>query len=282
VLLFLPQVNQALSNTGAYLVGGRAWQTTPHLLSPLTTIFYLVFAHRSPIWLAPVGLFLTLAALLLTFWDSRRRSKSERYTELSLWFSLLVPIVIVLVISWLIKPIYLERSFAIALPALILLLARGATAAPRGSPTPYLVIALAFLLIVTLVVNVVTPDPVKPPIREAVQVVEASFIDGDVSLHLQDASCIPALWYTPEIPHWLAQQGHAWALPDDHRLFGGDVVKWQTAVTGADRLWLTVMPGYNNPEQEAVHQAIETAYPQLMVKDWGEIQLYLYDLRGVK
>ncbi|MBN1993541.1 MAG: glycosyltransferase family 39 protein [Anaerolineae bacterium] len=281
-LFFLPQVNQALNNTGAYLVGGRAWQTTPHLLSPLTTVFYLVFAHRSPVWLAPIGLFLTLAALLLIFWDGRRRARLERYNELALWFSLLAPIVIVLVISWLIKPIYLERSFAIASPALILLLARGVTAAPKGSPTPYLVIVLVFTFIITLAANVVTPDPAKPPIREAAQMVETGFMEGDVSLHLQDASCIPALWYTPEIPHWLADQGNDWALPEDHRLFGGDVVEWQTAVTGANRLWLTVMPGYNGPEQEAVHQAIEAAYPRLSVKDWGEIQLYLYNLRGVK
>jgi len=43
-----------------------------------------------------------------------------------------------------------------------------------------------------------------------------------------------------------------------------------------------VMPGYNGPEQEAVHQAIEAAYPRLMMKDWGAVQLYLYDLRGAE
>jgi hypothetical protein len=52
---------------------------------------------------------------------------------------------------------------------------------------------------------------------------------------------------------------------------------------GADRLWLTVMPGYNGTtEQVAVRQAIEATYPQLMVEDWDSVQLYLYDLRGAK
>jgi uncharacterized membrane protein len=279
-LLFLPQLGQALNNTDAYLVGGRAWQAVPHLLSPLTTIFYLVFVHRSPIWLAPVGLFLTLAALLLTLWDSRRRLKSEGSPEPALWFSLIIPIIIVVIISWLIQPIYLERSFAISSPALILLLARGVTAAPRGSPTPYLVIVLVIPVIITLVVHVITPDPAKPPIREVTRMIQAEFTIGDVSLHLQDASLMPAAWYTPEISHLLAQGGLAWALPEDHRLFGGDVVEWQIAAAGADRLWLTVMPGYNSSEQETIFQIIDATYPRLLAKDWGEIQLYLYDLRG--
>jgi len=281
-LLFLPQVNQALTNTGAYLVGGRAWQSSPHLLSPLTTIFYLVFAHRSPIWLAAIGMFLTLAILFLTFWDSRRRSKQERKIEAALWFSLVIPILIVLIISWLVKPIYLERSFAVSSPALILLLVLGFTAAPRGSPTPYLVGVLVIAVLITLVAHITTPDPAKPPIREAAYQLDAAFVPGDVSLHLQDASLAPAVWYTPDKSHILEQQGLAWLLPADHRLLGGDVLDWQTAVKDADRLWLTVMPGYNGPEQEAVHQAIEAAYPRLMMKDWGAVQLYLYDLRGAE
>ena len=281
-LLFLPQLNQALNNTGAYLVGGRAWQTSPHFLSPLTTIFYLLFAHRSPIWLVPLSLFLTLAILLLTFWDGRRRSKSEQRIEAVLWFSLAIPILLVLTISWLIKPIYLERSFAISSPALILLLVRGATAAPKGSPTPYLVGTLMIPIIITLATHITTPDPAKPPVREAVQEIATDFVPGDVSLHLQDASLAPAVWYLPDQPHILERQGLAWLLPSDHRFLGGDVLDWQTAVKDADRLWLTVMPGYNGPEQEAVFGEINSTYPRLMFKDWGAVQLYLYDLRGAE
>jgi hypothetical protein len=112
--------------------------------------------------------------------------------------------------------------------------------------------------------------------------IQQNFKSQDVSLHLQDASTVPALWYTPEIPHLLEQDGNAWVLPQDRRRFGGDMVDWQTGVQNADRLWLTVMPGYTGPEQETVFEAIDSAYPRLMMKDWGAIQLYLYDLRGPK
>jgi hypothetical protein len=90
------------------------------------------------------------------------------------------------------------------------------------------------------------------------------------------------VWYAPGVPHVLEQQGLAWILPSDHRLFGGDVLDWQVAIEDANRLWLTVMPGYNGPEQEAVYETIESTYPRLMTEDWGPVQLYLYDLQGAK
>ncbi|MDH4136295.1 MAG: glycosyltransferase family 39 protein [Anaerolineae bacterium] len=279
-LLFLPQARQALVRTGAYL-DGVAWQASPSILSPLTTIYYLLFGHRAPIWLVPIGLFLTLAVLSLTLWEGRSRPEPGRRSEVALWFSLVIPIAIVMLISWLIRPIYLERSFTVTSPALVLLLARGATATPRRSPTPYLAALLAVPVIVTLVASVVTPDPARPPVREASRMVEAGFVSGDVSLHLQDASCMSALWYAPDVPHLLADvPGAAWTIASTHRLFGGDVVDWPSALAGANRLWLTVMPGYNGPEQVAVHQTIASTYPRLAMEDMGAVQLYLYDLQA--
>ena len=279
LLLFLPQLKQALARTEAYL-GNEAWQAVPSILSPLTTVYYLLFAHRTPIWIAPISLFLTLAVLVLILWESRRRVKSGQGFELALWMSLLVPIVVVAIISWISsRSIYVERSFAVASPALVLLLARGSIAAPKWSPTPYLTALLILPILVTLWANVLAPDPAKPPVREAVLMVETGFKSGDVSLHLQDASGIPALWYTSDVPHLLADvPGAAFIFASTHRLFGGDVVEWQTALVNADRLWLTVMPGYAGPEQIAVLETIEAAYPRLMMRDWGAVQLYLYDL----
>lgn len=281
-LLFLPQLQQALTRTGAYL-GGVAWQASPHALSPLTTLYYLLFAHRSPVWVFPIGLFLMLTALILTPWESRRRPQPERQLELVLWFSIVTPIAAVLLISWLVRPIYLERSFAVSSPALVLLLTHGAMAAPRRSPTPHLAGLLIIPVAATLLAHLATPDPAKPPLREAAQTLAVNFAPGDASLHLQDASFMPATWYAPQTPHFLVNvPGAAWTVAQTHRLFGGDVVEWQTAVAGANRLWLTVMPGYTGPEQQAAFQQIDARYPRLNMWDWGAVQLYLYDLQGSK
>jgi mannosyltransferase len=282
VLLFLPQIRQAVARTTAYL-GGLAWQSTPSLLSPLTTIYYLLFGHRSPFWLVPVGLFLALAILLLTLWESRQRPREQRPFEIALWLSLLVPIGLVMLISWFIHPIYLERSFAIAAPALLLLLARGAAGAPRRSPTPYLAALLTVPIAVTLVASGLIPDPAKPPVRQAALAIEANWRDGDASLHLQDASGMPALWYTPEIPHQVVNlPGATWTTAETHPLFGGDVSDWQTPLSSADRLWLTVMPAQEDQGRAAVHRAIESRYQLLMGQDWGDVQVYLYDLQNTE
>lgn len=278
-LLFLPQARQALTRTTTYL-GGEAWQSAPSILSPLTTIYYLLFGHRAPIWVVPIALFLLLAILILTGWESRRRAPQPHHFELALWLSLLTPLITVMAISLLSpRSIYVERSFAVTSPALILLLARGSTAAPKLSPTPYLMAALLLPVVVTLATHYHTPDPAKPPIRTAMQTIEAGFAAGDVSLHLQEASGLPALWYTSIPQKVIGAPGATFTGPTTHHLFGGDVVDWQEAIAGADRLWLTVMPGYTGDAQTAVQKAIEQTYPQVMMEDWGSIQVYLYDLK---
>ncbi|MEM7034262.1 MAG: hypothetical protein AAF629_32265, partial [Chloroflexota bacterium] len=281
-LLFLPQLTQALSRTSAYF-GGVAWQGTPHPLSPLTTIYYLLFAHRTPVWLVPMALFLTLALLLLTLWEARRRSGKSKQYEVALWFSIVMPIIIVITLSWLIRPVYLERSFAISAPALILLLARGLHAAPRKSPTPYLAGLLGICIVVTLGISWVTEDPAKPPVRQAVDIMKMNFATGDASLHLHDSSFMPAAWYAPNIEHLLVDvPASAFTIVETHRLFGGDVVNWSAAVANSDRLWLMVLPKFTGTQQNAIHQRIAEKYPQVMVHDWGTVQLYLYDLQGAQ
>ncbi|MCB0208392.1 MAG: glycosyltransferase family 39 protein [Anaerolineae bacterium] len=278
-LLFLPQATQALTRTTTYL-GGEAWQAAPSILSPLTTIYYLLFGHRAPIWVVPIALFLLLAILILTAWESRRRASQPHRFELALWLSLLTPLVTVMTISLLSpRSIYVERSFAVTSPALILLLARGSTAAPKISPTPYFLTALLFPVVVTLVTHYTTPDPAKPPIRTAVQTIESGFAPGDVSLHLQEASGLPALWYTAIPQKVIDVPGATFTGPTTHRLFGGDIVDWREATADADRLWLTVMPGYVDEAQLDLQKTLDQTYPHVMMADWGSIQLYLYDLK---
>lgn len=284
-VLFLPQVSRALARTGDFL-GAEAWQTVPNLLSPLTTLYYLIFAHRSPVWIAPVGLFLVLLILTFALVDLRRRHADDgRPFEIALWGCVILPIVGVAIISVLApQSIYVERSFGVSTPALILIMARGFVAAPRLSPTPVLMVALVIPVAITLGAHYVTPDPAKPPVREATQVISAGFEAGDVSLHLQDASCIPALWYADDITHTLVDVAGArliFAPIQPSELFGGAVQDWDTAIEGKQRLWLTVMPGYiGDPAQQALFERVEATYPRLDSWDWGSVQVYLYDLQG--
>ncbi len=281
-LLFLPQLNQALTRTSHYL-GGDAWQRAPNILSPLTTLYYLLFAHRTPFpfVLVPLGLFVMLAMLALRLWDSRRSSVAEQSTELALWLCLFVPMAAVMLISWSIRSIYLERSFAIGTPALTLLLARSVTAAPRWSPSPLLAGVLVILLAITLVAHYLTPDPAKPPHRAVAITLTKNFAPGDVSLHLHDASLMPATCYLPQIPQLLADAPQAMLIGrPTHQAFGEPIVTWQTAIRKTNRLWLTVMPKHNGAAQVAILQTMESTYPLMEKRDFGAVQLYLYEVRS--
>jgi hypothetical protein len=217
-------------------------------------------------------------------WESRKRFSETHRFELALWLSLLMPIAVVALISWFSpRSIYVERSFAVVSPALVLIFARGTIAAPRWSPTPYLLALLFLPIIVTLTNHITTPDPAKPPVREMAQVIATNFAPGDVSLHLQDASAIPALWYIPHEPQFLIDvPGSRFIFAATHRLFGGDVVTWQSELIDSKRLWLTVMPRFVGPQQKIVFEEIERSYPRLKMWDWESVQLYLYDLQETK
>ena len=279
-LLFIPQSSQAISRTTAYLTT-VSWQSSPHILSPLITLYYLMFVHRTP-WpqlMVSIGLFLLILILTLILWENRRRKSGyQQRLERALWLILVVPMVIVLLISWLIRPIYLDRSFAIASPALIMLLAWGTIAAPRRSPTPYLMVGLILTMLITLSTHYLTPDPAKPPLREAAYAIAEGFAPNDVSLHLQNASYIPALWYTPDIPHQqIDVSGAFFTSPEAQYALGGQVVEWQIALTDTHRFWLTVMPGYMDTEQETIKQEIEATYSLIRVIKFEQIELYLYE-----
>ncbi|MFL7794400.1 MAG: glycosyltransferase family 39 protein, partial [Anaerolineae bacterium] len=201
-LAFLPQVVQFLHQTGDYLGGEMAWQARPHPLSPLTTLEYLLFGHSTSevIWwwgvrVAAVLLVVAVVALEL----ARRRDRAWRRWGTLLLLSTLFPLFAVLAISWLAEPIYLERSFAMIAPFLILFIAQGVAAVPsRFSPTPWIGLLLVGLLAVGSGIYFAVPDIAKPPVREAMAVVAAGFREGDLCLHI-DETYLAALVYEPEL-----------------------------------------------------------------------------------
>jgi hypothetical protein len=173
----------------------------------------------------------------------------------SLIFVVFVPIVLILIISYIFHPVYLERSFAVVTPALMLLLAYGVASASWRSPTPYLGMAFGLLLIIGSVLYHVRPDPAKPPIRKAVHIVSQEMIQGqDTILHLQDASYLPALYYDPSAAGALVDAGQRlWLIPNAYSLFGGRVLQSSDIdMANSNRTWLVVMPGYIGSRQNSI------------------------------
>ena len=256
----------------------------PHILSPFTTLYYLLFSHVFPpkFWVAP-GFFCVVGMLALSMllWARGRHvSRLRRSAVTALLLIIWVPILFSLVFSWIFRSIYIERSFVICVPSLVLLFAFGALESPKLSPTPYVAAGFTLLLILGAVYYVVRPDPAKPPIRDAVATVAERMQEGDVSLHLQGASYFPALIYSPVYAGALLDVGQRprWGSKEAYQPLGGDVVTLDEALPGARRLWLTVMPGFNGENQRMAAESIAAQCVLLEAWDWGQIQLHLYDL----
>ena len=272
-LAFVPQLAQFRSEAGEFL-GSARWRAVPHPLEPLRTFHYLLFSHVMPLWVVPAGLFLIIGLLAFgVLWISRRRDRMA-------WMLILVvllPITSALLVSLLVTPVYVERSFAVVTPALMLLLARGVVIAPRRSPMPYLGTALVVLMMVGVVVHHTQADPAKPPLREALAVVVQGAEDSDMILHLQDASYLPSLYYKRSRAGALVDAGQRlWLPPMVYALLGGEVIQSGDSSL-ADRVWLTVMPGYVGPQQQTFLDAWEAAHPTIQSWGWGlSVQVRLY------
>jgi hypothetical protein len=98
----------------------------------------------------------------------------------------------------------------------------------------------------------------------------------DIPTHMMkgEQRCF-AIGYSPLVD---AGQG-LWLAPEVYALLGGRIV-WPDALGLADRVWLTVMSGYLDPPQQAFLHAWEVDHLSLLSRDWGLVQVRLYDQEG--
>jgi len=283
-LAFLPQAAQFLFETGEYVGGVTSWQPRPSLLSPLTTLYYLVFGLVRPMgaaWLdwawVGLGLFLVLALLALAAVSLVRRGRGHiGWALLSL---IAAPVLVILAISSVTHSIYSERSFAVVTPGLMLLLAWEVSKASRRSPALYLGTILIVLAVVGVILYHGQPDPAKPPLREAVAAVTREAQAGDVILHLQDASYIPACYYASDMAGALVDAGQElWLAAEVYALFGGQTVQPEQSNL-AGRTWLTVMPGYLARPQWAFLEERQAAHSPVLFWDRAAVQVYTWGER---
>lgn len=274
-LAFAPQAAQFLIETREYLGGMTSWQSPPSALSPLTTLYYLLFGHVLPLTWVWAGLFFVLALLALGGLTLARRKRMDGVWALA--FVIGAPLVVVLLISWMAHSIYSERSFAVLTPALVLFLAWSAAGAPRRSPAPIVGAVLAALMMAGSVWYHASPDPAKPPVREAAMLVARESRAADVVLHLQDASYLPAFYYARQGAGALLDTGQRlWAAPDVYALFGARVIR-PDGLSVDGRVWLTVMPGYVGAEQAEWLARWDAAHAPVETWEWEGVQVRLYD-----
>ena len=261
------------------------WLSPPSPLEPFKTLDYLLFSHTTPIPLVPVALFVTLSTLTLVIWAAVRSQGVERRWLLLLVGLMLVPIFSALLLSWVLGPVYLDRSFSLVTPAYVLLLGWGVSHPLRGSPLPLLYGGLGFLVVISLGNHYLNPDSAKPPFRDVGVVVREGWQEGDVLFHLHDSSYLPLIYYAPQMDSYLLNNDpHAWLPASTWKWAGRRVSSLDEMVVGKSRLWLALMPGRVSDQQAEALDQVEASYERVGQWTWpalDSVELRLYSLGDV-
>jgi len=184
-----------------------------------------------------VVLFLFMLTLLQVARELAMRTRDGEVLTLAL-FAFWCPLLLSFIISqW--RPVYLERTLMVVVPALYFLLGWGMMR-PRGR---YVNLGLA-LLVALFALNALhnwylNPKFGKPPFRAAARFLQAKADAGEPILHTSDAGFLIFVHYAPGWGTYLLEGDPAPAIPaETYRLFGGEIIAKEELV--APRFWLVV------------------------------------------
>jgi mannosyltransferase len=270
----------------AQQVTSNFWLPVPSPLQPIKTLDYLLFSHTTPPWLVPVALFLTLSIITLVTWAAFLAQGEVRKWLPLLLALVLGPIFLALILSWLVGPVYLDRSFSLVTPAYVLLLGWGMTHPPRSSPLPLLFAGLLVVVVVSLGNHYLKPDPAKPSFRDVGGAVRGNWLEGDALLHLHDSSYLPLRYYAPKMESYLLNNDpDTWIPAYTWEWAGQRTSSLDEVVVEKSRLWVLVMPDRLNDRQTEVLAQVESRYRMKREWTWSSIvdpiKLRLYSLGDV-
>ncbi|RMH01440.1 MAG: hypothetical protein D6706_01740 [Chloroflexi bacterium] len=207
LLLFAPWLTVLFTQLGH--IRQAYWITRPDLTSLLQTILIFHFGYDNqalPVWLVPFALFLSfllLAFLLLAAWQARRQSARQETIPdaVSLLVCLaIVPVGLTFLVSRFV-PVYVVRALLPSALAYYALLAVVLAAAkmPRGIRW-LLWGGTAVVALLSLFNHYTYQAFPRPPFAQATADLQAELATGDLVMHSNKLTFLPAQYYAPDLP----------------------------------------------------------------------------------
>jgi len=241
VLIFAFAPRLGIFMVQARRVAGDFWIPRPSLAQLFSAPHAFTLSQHVSAKLVPVAfgvvLFLFMLTLLQVARELAMRTRDGEVLTLAL-FAFWCPLLLSFIISqW--RPVYLERTLMVVVPALYFLLGWGMMR-PRER---YVNLGLA-LLVALFALNALhnwylNPKFGKPPFRAAARFLQAKADAGEPILHTSDAGFLIFVHYAPGWGTYLLEGDPAPAIPaETYRLFGGEIIAKEELV--APRFWLVV------------------------------------------
>ena len=221
-ILFMPQAVLFVRQTQSVFTS--FWIDKPNLVAPLATLTFLLFSTTLPRVLEPVAILLIVCLLVISVVDMRRKAPRR---VVSVWllslFTMMGTLLLILIISLGRTSLYLDKSFGLLSPLLLLTISLGVVYGTRPSPARLLSLLLAAVMIIGLANYLLQPDPRKLPFRDIARDLTAQSTSSVTILHMHDSSYLPILYYAPVLKsqsRLVNLQERSWLYPKTWEIFG--------------------------------------------------------------
>jgi 4-amino-4-deoxy-L-arabinose transferase-like glycosyltransferase len=250
----------------------------PTILAPLVTATFLYFGY---ITTSPVLVAASLCVMLTSLiWISlpmvRQPFRSQLDSRWLLLLTVLLPPVLMLIVSFLIQPVYYDRWFAFVTPALVLFLAQGMLTRPFVI-NKVLLVSLIVFSAVRLTSYYTQPDPARPPYREASRYIQIHAQPGDVVFHLHDSTFPSFRYYAPDMATYLWHDDAAsWLVPAAWPWFGERTRDLSMLFCGYSRVWVMSQPDTLDDSRRDLLQQIKQRAALTTSRHFANIEVDLY------
>ncbi len=262
------------------------WTPKPGLVQVLQAVVTFHTNLPVPDLFMPIALILSVQVMVFVGIETVRKIRADQGVMLLAAFAMIPPILL-FVISYLMRPVFVPRVFILSSIAYYGLLA-SALVKTRVPTVAYLIVA-ASLVGMVLVLPAQYGDHSFPrsPFGAATAYLERSMDEGDVIVHDNKLSFFPAHYYAPDLPQkFLADPAGthndtlAPATQDALGLYPEQDLR--TAVHGAARVWFivfdTALKEYDAQgfDQHPVMASLDMDYDLLQQETFNDLHVFLY------
>ncbi len=265
----------------------RAFWTQPPGLTELVQALLVWLAYLPlPPALIAAALFACVLILVLAAWSLLKIARREKLPALGLLVCFaLAPPILLFVLSYLIRPVFVPRGVIVSATALVILLALGASRAPRVARAGVVVGALLMALLFLPFYYANYGEWRRAPFAAADAFLRAQRRDGDVILHDNKLSFFPMHWYDRALPQaFLADppgSDNDTLAPASQAAMDLYPVEMDAAARGAARVWFVI---FDTALQEArgAHPnlaRLDAQFQRVQEFRYGDLDLFLYAAR---
>ncbi len=262
------------------------WTQQPGLAEIVQMLLvWLTYLPLPPLFIT-VTLFVSVLILALAIWGLIKIARREKLPALGLLVCFaFAPPLLLFILSYLIRPVFVPRGAMVSATALVILLALVASRAPRAMRGAVIVGACALAILLLPFYYAIYGEWRRAPFAEADAFLRAQRRDGDIILHDNKLSFFPMHWYDRALPQaFLADP----PLSDNDTLAPASQtamqlfpVEMDAALRGTTRVWFVI---FDTAVQEAGGAPLNLArldarFQRLETFRYGDLDLVLYAVR---